>query len=95
MNFRFITAVTLVFICAQVMCTRANASLITNGDFQTCSFDGWSLDTDAFGEPANTSDFSIINNAGQCSAQVSVENSLSVNFNNSLITQLDLSDVAG
>lgn len=94
MNFRFIAAVTLLFICAQVMCTRANASLISNGDFQTCSFDGWSLDTDLLGEPADTRDFSIINNAGQCSAQITLENSMLVNFNNSLITQLDLSDVA-
>ncbi|WP_152561556.1 MULTISPECIES: PEP-CTERM sorting domain-containing protein [unclassified Alteromonas] len=76
------------------MCTRANASLIPNGDFQTCSFDGWSLDTDLLGEPDDTSDFSIINNAGQCSAQITLENSMLVNFNNSLITQLDLSDVA-
>jgi hypothetical protein len=76
------------------MCTRANASLITNGDFQTCSFDGWSLDTDVLGEPADTSDFSIINNAGQCSAQITVENLTFDNFNNSLITKLNLSDVA-
>lgn len=72
--------------------TQTSASFISNGDFQTCDFSGWGLDTDGFGEPADTSDFSMINNAGQCSAQISLDNPV---FDaNTLFTVLDLSSAS-
>lgn len=83
----------LLVACSLLLSTQANANFITNGDFQTCNFNGWSLDTDGNGEPADTSDFSIINNAGQCSAQISTENLFPDGFSNTLFTQLDLSSV--
>jgi hypothetical protein len=84
----------LVFGAALLISAQANANFITNGDFQTCNFSGWSLDTDGFGEPADTSDFSIVDNAGQCSAMLGTDNLFPDGISNSLFTQLDLSGVA-
>jgi hypothetical protein len=89
MNIRALVVSAVLFVS-----TQANANFITNGDFQTCNFNGWSLDTDGFGEPADTSDFSIVDNAGQCSAQLSTDNLFPDGISNSLFTQLDLSGVA-
>lgn len=89
MNIKALVVSAVLFVS-----TQANANFITNGDFQTCNFNGWSLDTDGFGEPADTSDFSIVDNAGQCSAQLSTDNLFPDGISNSLFTQLDLSGVA-
>lgn len=89
MKFTPIIAATLL-----VTSTQASANLISNGDFQTCDFSHWGLDTDGFGEPADTSDFTIINDAGQCSAQVSTGIPFSAEFANTLFTDLDLSSVS-
>ena len=77
-----------------VMSTQTSANLISNGDFQTCDFTDWGLDTDGFGEPADTSNFTIIDEAGQCSAQVSTGNPFATEFANTLFTDLDFSSIS-
>lgn len=84
----------LVAFAALFLSAQANANFITNGDFQTCDFSAWSLDSDGFGAPADTSDFAIVDNAGQCSAQLSTNNLIPDGISNSLFTQLNLSGVA-
>ncbi|GFD88276.1 hypothetical protein KUL152_05020 [Tenacibaculum sp. KUL152] len=84
----------LVAFAALFLSAQANANFITNGDFQTCDFSGWSLDSDGVGAPADTSDFAIVDNAGQCSAQLSTNNLIPDGISNSLFTQLNLSGVA-
>ncbi len=46
---------------------------IINGDFGTCDFTGWQKDTDGFGDVSTGDDFSIVNNAGDCSAAINVD----------------------
>ncbi|WP_218354683.1 hypothetical protein [Alteromonas lipotrueiana] len=89
MKFTSIIAATLL-----VMSTQTSANLISNGDFQTCDFTHWGLDTDGFGEPADASGFTIIDEAGQCAAQVSTGSPFSTQFANTLFTDLDLSSVS-
>ena len=79
----------------------ANASLIANGDFQTCDFTNWEFDTDGFGPPADTSDFSINDVGGECSAEIGMSNLLDLaladpaqGFANTLFTTLDFSGAA-
>ena len=70
---------------------------IGNGDFQRCDFQDWQKDTDSFGDPGATGDFSINNNAGNCSAVISVDISDGATaFNaNTLFTVLDLTVATG
>lgn len=74
----------------------SQAALITNGDFQTCDLSGWQRDTDGFGDPGATADFSIVNNVGQCAAQLRVDDGATASafFANSLFQELDLSAAA-
>ncbi|GAA0349262.1 hypothetical protein GCM10009092_12050 [Bowmanella denitrificans] len=75
----------------------AQAAMISNGDFQSCTLSGWSLDTDGSGDPGPTGDFAIDNNAGDCRAVLSVDDgqSASAFFANTLYQELDLSMAAG
>jgi len=68
------------------------AAMISNGDFQTCDFTGWQQDVDGLGPVAGSPDFSIINNAGDCSAQLFVDDldTASAMIANTLFTHLDL-----
>jgi hypothetical protein len=77
--------------------TFSQAALITNGDFQSCDLSGWQTDTDGFGDPGATADFSVLNNAGQCAAQLRVDDGSSATafFANTLFQELDLSAAAG
>ncbi len=70
---------------------------ISNGDFQRCDFQGWQKDTDGTGDPGATGDFSIDNNAGNCSAVISVDITDGASaFNaNTLFTTLDLTTTNG
>ena len=86
-----------------LLSTHASANLIINGGFQNCSLTDWSLDTDGLGQPTDTSDFSVLDSAGQCSANLGMSNleQLLLNdpsglsgFANTLSTILDLSGVA-
>lgn len=88
----FITAV-----CVLLFSVDGYSSIIDNGDFQRCDFQGWHKDTDSFGDPGSTGDFSINNNAGDCSAVISVDLSEGATaFNaNTLFTALDLTVASG
>lgn len=83
----------LTFCVACLLNWQVQAGVITNGDFQTCNFDHWQKDTDGWGDPGATGDFSIINNAGECQAEISVDylNGATVFDANTLFTALDLS----
>lgn len=73
------------------------SSVINNGDFQSCDFQGWQKDTDSTGDPGATGDFSINDNAGDCSAVISVDVSdgATAFSANTLFTELDLTVVSG
>ncbi|WP_018984152.1 hypothetical protein [Salinimonas chungwhensis] len=71
---------------------NAEASIV-NGDFATCDFSGWQQDTDGLGAPGNTADFTIANDAGNCSANIMVDDMTTSTafYANTLFTGLDLS----
>ena len=73
------------------------SGVINNGDFQSCDFQHWQKDTDSTGDPGATGDFSINNNAGDCSAVISVDllDGASAFSANTLFTALDLSVASG
>ncbi len=77
--------------------TNAHSGIISNGDFQSCDFQGWQKDTDSTGDPGATGDFSINNNVGDCSAVISVDVTAGATaFNaNTLFTALDLTVASG
>jgi len=82
----------LLAACSLLISAQASANFITNGDFQTCNFDGWGIDADG---SSDTSDFTIVNNNGDCAAQIGMANIDPVfGFANVLFTELDLSFVA-
>ncbi len=76
---------------------NANSGIISNGDFQSCDFQGWQKDTDSFGDPGATGDFSIDSNAGNCSAVISVDllDGATAFSANTLFTALDLTVASG
>lgn len=84
---------------AFVLLVNANAysGIINNGDFQSCNFQHWQKDTDGVGDPGATGDFSINNNAGDCSADISVDlvDGASAFSANTLFTALDLTVASG
>ncbi|WDE09363.1 PEP-CTERM sorting domain-containing protein [Thalassomonas haliotis] len=84
---------------AFVLFVNANAygGIINNGDFQSCDFQHWQKDTDGGGDPGATGDFSINNNAGDCSAAISVDllEGASAFSANTLFTALDLTVASG
>lgn len=63
------------------------AATIQNGDFQTCDYSGWSQFSDL--DPVEPNDFTIANNAGDCSAVIAADASDA--FTNILFQDLDLS----
>ncbi len=91
------TTSTTLYLALMLLCSSVQAALITNGDFQTCDLTGWSMDTDGFGEPSNTINFSIGENTstGNCAAQIGMAQ-LDSNFGfaNTLFTTIHLSNVA-
>jgi len=76
---------------------NAYSGSINNGDFQRCDFQDWQKDTDGIGDPGGSGDFSINNNAGNCSAVISVEQSEGATafYANTLFTALDLTVASG
>ncbi len=63
---------TAVFILT-LFSLNANASLIQNGNFDTCDFSGWEKDTDGLGDVSLGNDFEIFDNGRVCSAAISVD----------------------
>ncbi len=87
----------LIMLLVLLLNPPAFAGIINNGDFQSCNFDNWQKDTDGAGDLGSTGDFSINNNAGECSAQISVDllDDVEVFDANTLFTALDLSVTSG
>ncbi|GAA6204057.1 hypothetical protein [Thalassotalea sp. SU-HH00458] len=81
----------LTFCVTCLLNWQVQASVITNGDFQNCNFDHWQKDTDGSGDPGSTGDFSIMNNAGECQAKISIDyfNGATAFDANTLFTALD------
>jgi len=65
------TGLTLLAICFASSNTFGAA--IVNGDFSSCDYSGWDKDTDGFGDVSLGNDFSMVNNAGGCSASINVD----------------------
>jgi len=80
-----------------LMSINAHAAMINNGNFQTCDLSGWQKDTDGLGDVGASADFSVVDNAGACSAQIYVDDldTSTAFFANTLFTDLDLSATDG
>jgi hypothetical protein len=65
------TGFTLFSLC--LASTSAFGGAIVNGDFSSCDYSGWQKDTDGFGDVSLGNDFSMVNNAGDCSASINVD----------------------
>lgn len=89
------TSKILTLLCL-LLASGAHASLLTNGAFQSCNFNGWDTYTDGFNNPTPNGDFNIINNGGNCQAEINIDisNGASVFVANTLSTELDLSAAA-
>lgn len=82
----------LTLLCL-LLASGAQASLISNGDFQSCDFTAWDRYTDGVSNTAPTGDFNIVNNGGDCQAQINIDflNGATAFYANTLSTQLNLS----
>jgi hypothetical protein len=65
------TGIALLTIC--LASSNTFGAAIVNGDFASCDYSGWQKDTDGFGDVSAGNDFSIVNNAGDCSAAINVD----------------------
>jgi len=65
------TGLTLLTLC--LASSNTFGAAITNGDFSSCDYSGWSKDTDGFGDVSTGNDFSMVNNAGDCSAEINID----------------------
>ncbi|MFT7314222.1 MAG: hypothetical protein ACI9J5_002364 [Paraglaciecola sp.] len=85
----------LTLLCL-LIASGTQATLVTNGDFQRCDFNGWDRYTDGVSNTASGDDFTIVNNGGDCQAKVNIDdlNGASAFYANTLSTQLDLSTAA-
>ncbi|GAB2991789.1 hypothetical protein [Psychrosphaera aestuarii] len=50
----------------------ASANIISNGGFESCSFENWHKSTDGFGELNIGNDFEIINSGNDCKAKLNI-----------------------
>ncbi|WP_416307871.1 PEP-CTERM sorting domain-containing protein [Neptunicella sp. SCSIO 80796] len=90
-------ATTKILACLCIFASSlSHAAVIANGDFQSCNFNGWQKDTDGNGDPGSTNDFNMLNNAGECQAEISLDftRGASAFVANSLFTELDLTVAA-
>lgn len=85
----------LTLICL-LIASDAHANLLTNGGFQSCNFNGWDTYTDGVSNSVRDGDFNIINNAGDCQAEINIDvnTGSSAFYANTLSTELDLSTSA-
>lgn len=79
-----------------LIATNAQANLIANGGFQSCNFSGWDTYTDGTVNTVQNGDFNIINNAGECQAEINIDfnNGATAFAANTLSTALDLTAAA-
>jgi hypothetical protein len=87
------TAPKILTLLCLLLVTGAHANLVTNGGFQSCDFSDWDTYTDGFSNTVRDGDFNIINNAGDCQAEINIDpnTGASALFANTLSTELDLS----
>lgn len=91
------TAPKILTLLSLLFAFGANATLLTNGAFQSCNYNGWDTYTDGVTNAVRDGDFNIINNAGDCQAEINIDvnNGATAVFANTLSTELDLSVAAG
>ncbi|MBU3001959.1 hypothetical protein [Paraglaciecola arctica] len=79
-----------------LIATNAQANLIANGGFQSCNFSGWDTYTDGTVNTEQNGDFNIINNAGECQAEINIDfnNGATAFEANTLSAALDLTATA-
>lgn len=84
------TSKILTLLCL-LLATSAQAALVTNGDFQRCDFTDWERYTDGVSHTSPSADFAIVNNAGACQGEVSIDlaSGASAFFANTLSTKMD------
>jgi hypothetical protein len=87
---KFLSLLCLLFV------SGAQANLLTNGGFQSCNFSGWDTYTDGISNTLHDGDFNIINNAGDCQAEINIDltTGASAEYANTLSSELDLSVAA-
>lgn len=75
-----------------LIATSAQANLIANGGFQTCNFSDW----DTYTTGISGGGFNIIDNTGECQAEINLDNYIDFNdpLINTLSTELDLTAAA-
>lgn len=89
----------LLFVL-QLLGTDANASLMISEAPTTCASQGWQLDTDGYGVPADTSDFHFSSTTGDCVVEIAMDNlyeeylDFGLGYANSIFTELNLSGLA-
>lgn len=85
-----------ILLLSAAMSLQAKAGLITNGDFATCDLSGWQTDSFTAGSPGYDTDFSVSDNAGDCSADIHIDYFDTNEFLvNTLYTDIDLSVADG
>lgn len=67
----------------------AYASLLTNGDFEACTLEGWITDSD--GSSGNSDDFTLLSGADSCSARIYIDQNNT--FANTLYQRIDTTGV--
>jgi hypothetical protein len=98
------TGLALLTLC--MASSNTFGAAIVNGDFSSCDYSGWEKDSDAEGDVSTLNDFSMVNNAGNCSASLNVDHFNPAGdstgelldyafFGNTLSQQLDFSGAAG
>lgn len=93
-------AIQALVLAGSLIGANAHASLVVNESFSSCNPSEWQLDTDGFGTPFDTSDFTFTKSAGNCSATITMGNlyqdylDFGMGFANTLYTTLDMSSLA-
>lgn len=90
------TAPKILTLLCLLLASSAHANLIANGGFESCNFNGWDTYTDSDVNTVQSGDFNIINNAGDCQAEINIDltNGASAEYANTLSSALDLSVAA-
>lgn len=87
------TAPKILTLLCLLFASGAHANLIANGGFESCNFNSWDTYTDGANNTVPAGDFNIINNAGDCQAEINIDfnNGASAFAANTLSTELNLS----
>lgn len=87
------TAPKILTLLCLLLASGAHANLIANGGFESCNFNDWDTYTDSDVNTVQSGDFNIINNAGECQAEINIDlnNGTTAFYANTLSTELDLS----